>query len=298
MGREVNQRFAGQGHRGGATLDGDAWVGRHFNGGLGHGHAVNQTARVLLGRCNGCATAVGQAGRDDDGVGRLDALVAVTQRVHRTKLLVDDVKRKLDGLQRVLAPVFLCVLARVGVLERKTTGRSRVERGQLSGTQARVEGGGFACSCRAGTRAIGQGHGIGTQVVWCSPCAFVGVGHGTPAFQAPFTCGNATVHATRARRRRRDDAGVGRVEAGGQLHHQRHVLFAGAVIGIGHEFGTCHLALARADHTGSIYIGAVQRAVAASGGHVQHGTVVGVNGVASQLGCRGVERVGVSWGHG
>src|SRR5262249_59738647 len=62
--------------------------------------------------------------------------------------------------------------------------------------------------------------GVVLQVVGAGAGALVGVDHGAAALEPPFAGGgDGAVDATRARRRRRDDAAVGHVERIRHLHH-------------------------------------------------------------------------------
>ena len=120
----------------------------------------------------------------------------------------------------------------------------------------------------------------------------VRIRHGAALLQAPFAgTADGAVDAARAAGRARDDAGMLGVEAGRHLHHQGDILLARAIIGIGDVFAARHQALARAHVSGRIHVRSVQGAIAAVGGNVEHGAVVGVDRIAAQFERRRLFRI-------
>ena len=120
----------------------------------------------------------------------------------------------------------------------------------------------------------------------------VRIRHGAALLQAPLAgAADGAIDAARAARRARDDAGTVRVEAGRHLHHQGDILLARAIIGIGDVFAARHQALARAHVSGRIHVRSVQGAIAAVGGNVEHGAVVGVDRIAAQFERRRLLRI-------
>ena len=184
------------------------------------------------------------------------------------------------------------------MLEGKAIGRSGVEGGQLGGREARVEGCRLARCDGRGAGTVHQRHGVVLQVVRSTARALVRVRHGAALLQAPLAGRDAAVYTARARCRGGDHAGLLGVEAGRHLHHEGDILAACAVVGKRNVLSACHLAFAGGDLALRVHIGAIQRAVAAGRRHVEHGAVVGVDGGAAQLGCGGLERVGIGRWHG
>jgi hypothetical protein len=239
---------------------------------LRHRDAVDQAAPVLLGRGERGIGAVGDARGDDEGVlGREGSALAA----------VEDVKRKIDGGQRIAAPVFFRVALRVGVLHRDAVGElAQVARalgvGERRGKE-RVVAGLLAQRALAGDPV----HRVAGEVVEAGAGALVGVGHRAAALQAPLArSADRAVDAARARRAGGDDAGVLRIEPLGQLHHQRGAVEQGQVLVAG-DLAFAQRVLAR-----EVDVRAVEDAVAAGRAHVGERAVVGVDRAAAQLGQR------------
>ena len=289
-GGEVGQGLAIARHGSAAKLDAVAGGRGHFGHRFGGHHPVDQAAGVLLGRAQRGRTAIGCGARNHDGVvgGERHAVgvgaVALIEHVHGIAA----------SRQRVAAPVFLGVHLRVHMLD-----------GQAVREQSVV---GCACSIgdvggkerqRARRRAGGAGaidlvHGVIGQVVNAHALAGIGQRHGAALLQAPLACGaDGAIHAARAGRSAQHHARVGRVEAVGHLHGNHGALAARAIVEHGHIFTAWNQAFTRRHGASGRHVGAVQAAIAASGGAVQNAAVVGVQRVAAQLGRRGVGRVGI-----
>ena len=209
--------------------------------------------------------------------------------------LVDDVKRKLHRPQRGTAPIFLGVLARMGMLEGKPVGACCVEGDALCLGQPGIEMGVAPGNGGGGPVAPDQGHRVCHQIVRSATSAFVGVSHRTTALQAPFAGGNATIHAARTGGCGGHDARAGCVEVAGHLHHQGHVLATRAIVRVGQVLGAGNLAVSAKLCASLGHRGAIQAAEATCGGRVHDGAVVGVDGPAAQFGHRGAQRISIGW---
>ena len=262
------------------------WLGLDLR--LAGGHPADQSLGILFRRQQGRAGAVGNARRYRDGVLRRQAHDVRTAVAGQYAVaLVQHVIRHLDGLQGDLAPVLLRILLRVRVLEGNAV-RVGASPGQPVGVaQVRREERVLAGGHPARAHAVLQVDAVVLEHVQARTGTLVRIRDGAALFQAPFAgTADGAVDSARAARRARDDAGAVRVEAGRHLHHQGDVLLARAIVRIGDVFAARHQALPRADIAGCIHVGAVQGAIAAVGGDVEHGAVIGVDGVAAQLGRR------------
>ncbi|MNT17096.1 hypothetical protein D3C72_1522310 [compost metagenome] len=142
----------------------------------------------------------------------------------------------------------------------------------------------LACRHLACPQAVLQVDAVVLEHIQARAGTLVRIRHGAAFFQAPFTgAADGAVDAARAARRAGDDAGMVGIEAGRHLHHQGDVLLARAIVGIGDVFAARDQALARAHVPGRIHVRSVQGAVAAVGGNVEHGAVIGVDGIAAQF---------------
>jgi hypothetical protein len=155
----------------------------------------------------------------------------------RAELLVQHVVGKLDGVQRVEAPVLFRVDLRVRVLDRETVGGCRVERRALSVGQPRRE-----VRFSSGVRnvfpsAVDEVHGVVLKVVNAHTAALVGIGDGAAVFEAPLPRGgDGTVDPAGTRGGRGDDARIVRIERVRHLHHHGDVGPAGPVVVVGEPF--------------------------------------------------------------
>ena len=260
-----------------------------------HGDAVDPVLVVELGRKYGRAAAVRYARGDDDGVLGRDPLAAavVIVVVAGPEHAVEDEEGELDGLQHVLAPVRLRVLAGMGVLEGKAVGRRFVERLALAVAQLGREVGVLARRIRVGPQAGDQIDRVVLQIVRAGARALVRVGDRASVIEAPLAGrGDGAIDPARAGGGGGDDAGRFRVEAVRHLHHHSDVFSARAVVGKGDELGAGNQALAQGVFALRVDVRAVEHAVAAARGEVHQRPIVVVDGQRAELGDRRVLRVG------
>ena len=254
-----------------------------MNLGLTNGDAVDQAQAVLLGGEKRRAGAIGRRRGDHQGVGRADDAGLLATGIGRAVFLVEHIEGETHRIQGVAAPVLLGVLAGVGVLVSNPVGEGRIEGVELALGQVCGKVGPLAGRAGAGDGAVDQVDGVLGQVVHAVATALVGVGHGTAVLEAPLTSRtDCAIDAPRTRGRGGDDARLGGIEAGGNLHHHGDQAGAALVTGEGDGLGAGDLAFAQGVPAIDVDVGAVEGAVATGGlVGVHEGAVVVVDGVAA-----------------
>ncbi len=169
------------------------------------------------------------------------------------------------------------------MLEGEAVGRDGVERAPRRVRQSGIELGRGRGAGRAGPRAVDQRHRVVLQVVRRRARPLVVERHGAALLEAPLGGRDGAVDAARARRRGRQDARRGGIEAGRDLDDQRHAPPSRAVVAEGRVLGAADVAVAGERRAVVAHLRAVEHAEAARRGGVDERAVAGVDRQAPQL---------------
>ncbi|ABA47591.1 hypothetical protein BURPS1710b_3199 [Burkholderia pseudomallei 1710b] len=282
--RVIGERPAERRHGRAALLDRHAGRHAHVDLRLADDDRGDPAARVLLGRRERRPAAVADRRGDRRDVARPIADAVPRAVDDRAELLVQRPVRELDRLQRHAPPVLLGVLLRMRVLVGVAVRKRAVERGERAARFARGKQARAARARRGGERAVDQRDDARADLVRAVAAALVVVRDRAAALEPPLARrGDRAVHAARARRRRRHDARIRRIEARRHLHEQRDVLAAAAVVGIREIFGAGDLALAEGVVAREVDVRPPEAPVAAVRRDVDERPVVRVDREAPQL---------------
>ena len=267
-----------------ALADGKAGIHLRIDVGLRHRHPVDQPLIVKLSGTDRSPTAVGNAGRNHQGILRLHLDHFATISGFLPEFLVQHIEAEFNRLQYMPPPVSLGVGLGVSVLVGETVRPGGIKISPRLGIQIGPELHRLIRLDKSTVDTLGR---VGGQVVGTGSRALVGVDHGAAFLQAPFAGGaDRAVNAAGTGRGRRYHTGLLGVETGRHLDHHSHRHITAINRHVGQVFITRNQPLATA-----IDLGTKEFAVTTTGHGVHKSPIVVVDGQRPEFFRRGVERI-------